>query len=138
LPGPAVHEALRAYLKLLRAAKAVVAGVEPRLAAAGLTLTQFGVLEAARHKGALTQRKRSRLVLSTAGNITDVVDKLESRGRARRRHCGGHERARYRRALHPQDTAPPPRPRGRARHRGSRAAPSRLERDPPNRDRQRE
>ena len=75
-----IDEALRAYVKLLRAGKAVLARVEPRLAAAGLTPTQLGVLEAILHKGPLTQRELGRKVLTSAGNMTDVVDKLEARG----------------------------------------------------------
>jgi len=73
-------EALRAYVKLLRAGKAVLARIEPRLAAAHLTPTQLGVLEAILHKGPLTQRELGRKVLTSAGNMTDVVDKLEARG----------------------------------------------------------
>ena len=79
-----IAEALRVYVKLLRAGKAVVARVEPRLAAAGLTPTQLGVLEAILHKGPLTQRELGRKVLTSAGNMTDVVDKLEARGLVRR------------------------------------------------------
>jgi len=75
-----IGEALRAYVKLLRAGKAVLARVEPRLAEAGLTPTQLGVLEAILHKGPLTQRELGRKVLTSAGNMTDIVDKLEGRG----------------------------------------------------------
>ena len=75
-----VVEALGAYVKLLRAGRAVLARVEPRLAAAGLTPTQFGVLEAILHKGPLGQRELGRKVLTSPGNMTDVVDKLEARG----------------------------------------------------------
>jgi MarR family 2-MHQ and catechol resistance regulon transcriptional repressor len=78
--GDGVAAALRAYVKLLRAGKAVLARVEPRLAAAGLTATQLGVLEAIFHKGKLTQRELGRKVLTSAGNMTDVLDKLEARG----------------------------------------------------------
>ena len=67
-------------MKLLRAGKSVLARVEPRLAAAGLTPTQLGVLEAILHKGALTQRELGRKVLTSPGNMTDVIDKLEARG----------------------------------------------------------
>lgn len=77
---PAVIEALRAYVKLLRASKAVVARIEPMLAAEGLTPTQLGVLEVILHKGPLTQRDLGRKVLTSAGNMTDVIDKLERRG----------------------------------------------------------
>jgi MarR family transcriptional regulator, 2-MHQ and catechol-resistance regulon repressor len=79
-----VIAALGAYVKLLRAGRAVLARVEPRLAAAGLTATQFGVLEAILHKGPLGQRELSRKVLTSAGNMTDLVDKLEARGLVRR------------------------------------------------------
>ena len=43
-----------------------------------MTITQFGVLEAILHKGPLGQRELSRKVLTSAGNMTDLVDKLES------------------------------------------------------------
>ncbi len=75
----AVTESLRAYVKLLRAGRAVVARVEPRLTAQRLTVTQLGVLEALLHKGPLTQRELGRKVLTSAGNMTDVIDKLEGR-----------------------------------------------------------
>lgn len=90
---PAAAEALRAYVKLLRAARAVVARVEPGLANAGLTLTQLGVLEAVLHKGPLTQRELSRKVLTSAGNMTDVIDKLERRGLVARSRKPGDRRA---------------------------------------------
>lgn len=77
-------EALDAFTSLLRASRALSARVEPRLAAASLTPTQFGVLEAVLHEGALSQRELSRRVLTSAGNMTDLVDKLEARGLVRR------------------------------------------------------
>jgi MarR family transcriptional regulator, 2-MHQ and catechol-resistance regulon repressor len=89
----AVIEALRAYVKLLRAAKAVVVRLEPALARAGLTSTQLGVLEAILHKGPLTQRELGRRVLSSAGNMTDVIDKLERRGLVTRGRQPGDRRA---------------------------------------------
>ncbi len=77
---PAVVESLRAYVKLLRASKAVVALIEPGLHAEGLTPTQLGVLEGILHRGPMTQRELGRKVLTSAGNMTDVIDKLEARG----------------------------------------------------------
>jgi len=76
--------AVRAYVKLNRATRAVLAAVEKRVAAAGLTLTQLGVLEAILHKGAMTQRELGRKVLTSAGNMTDLCDKLITRGLVRR------------------------------------------------------
>ncbi len=75
---------LRAYVKLNRATRAVLAAVEHRVAAAGLTLTQLGVLEAVLHKGPMTQRELGRKVLTSAGNMTDVIDKLVRRDLIRR------------------------------------------------------
>ncbi len=77
---PAVEEAVRAYVKLMRASRSVSAQIEPALAARGLTPTQLGVLEALLHKGAMTHRDLGRKVLTSAGNMTDVVDKLARRG----------------------------------------------------------
>lgn len=77
-------EALDAYVRLLHTGRAVQARVEPRLAGAGLTPTQFGVLEAILRGGALSQRELSRKVLTSAGNMTDLCDKLEARGLIRR------------------------------------------------------
>lgn len=76
--------ALGVYVKLNRATRAVLAAVEHRVAVAGLTLTQLGVLEAVLHKGPMTQRELGRKVLTSAGNMTDVIDKLVRRGLIRR------------------------------------------------------
>jgi MarR family transcriptional regulator, 2-MHQ and catechol-resistance regulon repressor len=85
--------ALDAYVKLLRAGRSVLGRVEPRLAAAGLTPTQFGVLEAILHLGPLSQRELTRKVLTSPGNMTDLVDKLEARGLARRSRRRADRRA---------------------------------------------
>lgn len=82
---PATVEAVRAYVKLLRAARTVAARVEPGLADSCLTLTQFGVMEALLHKGPMGQRALGQKVLTSAGNLTDVIDKLEGRGLVERR-----------------------------------------------------
>jgi MarR family transcriptional regulator, 2-MHQ and catechol-resistance regulon repressor len=79
-----LSDALDAYVKLLRANRAVLAHVEPRVAEAGLTMTQFGVLEAILHLGPLGQRDLSQKVLTSPGNMTDLIDKLEDRGLVRR------------------------------------------------------
>ncbi len=84
--------ALRAYVKLLRAGKAVLARIEPLLAAQGLTPTQLGVLEAILHKGPLTQRDLVRKVLTSAGNLTDVIDKLAARGLVTRQRSAADRR----------------------------------------------
>jgi MarR family 2-MHQ and catechol resistance regulon transcriptional repressor len=80
----AVTESVRAYVKLMRAYRSVAVRVEMLLAAEGLTLTQLGVLEGVLHKGPMTHRELGRKILTSAGNMTDVVDKLEARGLVRR------------------------------------------------------
>ena len=80
IDDPRLMEALRAYVKLLRASKAVLGRIEKRLAQDGLTATQIGVLEGILHLGPLTQRDLGRKVLTSAGNMTDVIDKLAARG----------------------------------------------------------
>jgi MarR family 2-MHQ and catechol resistance regulon transcriptional repressor len=89
---PATAEAVRAYVKLLRASHCVVARIEPLLAREGLTVTQFGVLEVLLHKGPLPHREIGRKVLTSAGNMTDVVRKLEARGLVTRGAVQGDRR----------------------------------------------
>lgn len=64
----------------------MLARLAPRLAEHGLTPTQLGVLEAILHKGPLTQRELGRKVLTSAGNMTDVIGKLERRNLITRCH----------------------------------------------------
>jgi len=82
-----------AYRKLLRGVRAVIARIEPRLAAFGLTATQFGVLEVIWHSGPASQRELGRKALTSPGNMTDVVDKLEERGLVRRTRLPADRRA---------------------------------------------
>lgn len=70
---------LNAYVKLMRAAESVTARVHRHLADVRLTETQFGVLEALHHLGALSQKEIGKKLLKSRGNITTVVDNLEKR-----------------------------------------------------------
>ncbi len=79
--------ALDAYIKLMRAAESVTATRGPMLSKAGITWTQFGVLEALHHLGPLPHCELGRKLLKSGGNITVVVDNLEKRGLVtRQRH----------------------------------------------------
>ncbi len=89
---PNVETAVGAYVKLLRAVRAISNRVEPRLTGHGLTVTQLGVLEALLHKGPLTHRDLGRRVLTSAANMTDVIDKLTSRGLVTRLRCPADRR----------------------------------------------
>jgi MarR family 2-MHQ and catechol resistance regulon transcriptional repressor len=69
--------ALNSYTKLMRAAETVTGRVGRTMSAAGLTISQFGVLEALLHKGPLCQRDIAAKILKSTGNITMVIDNLE-------------------------------------------------------------
>jgi MarR family 2-MHQ and catechol resistance regulon transcriptional repressor len=71
--------ALNAFIKLQRAAESVSTRVHTVLPA-GLTITQFGVLESIHHLGPLCQSELAEKLLRSGGNLTLVVDNLEKAG----------------------------------------------------------
>ncbi|HEY4745167.1 MAG TPA: MarR family transcriptional regulator [Desulfuromonadaceae bacterium] len=90
--GDDMKTALDAYTKLMRSAESVTGRINRIMAAAGLTVSQFGVLEALLHKGALCQRDIASKILKSTGNITMVIDNLEKRGLARRERAAEDRR----------------------------------------------
>src|SRR3990172_9864500 len=76
--------ALNAFVKLMRAAESVSSRVHAHLSEAGLTISQFGVLEALYHLGPLSKSEIAKKVLKSTGNITMVIDNLEKRGLVKR------------------------------------------------------
>ena len=76
--------ALDAYVKLMRASESLIDRLSPEMQAAGLTWSQFGVLEALLHLGPLCQKEIGEKLLKSTGNITMVVDNLEREGLVRR------------------------------------------------------
>jgi MarR family 2-MHQ and catechol resistance regulon transcriptional repressor len=92
VPLSETDRALDLFVKLMRAQRAVFAEVEPSILAAGLTPTQFGVLEALLHKGALSHGELRAKVLTSPGNLTDVIDKLQARGLVSRTREAGDAR----------------------------------------------
>lgn len=75
--------ALNAFIKLQRAAESVSVRIHAVLPE-GLTVTQFGVLEAIYHMGPLCQSELAEKLLKSGGNLTLVVDNLEKAGYVRR------------------------------------------------------
>lgn len=71
---------LNTYIKLMRGAGSVAVRLERRLAEAGLTERQFGVLETLHHLGPLPQCDLVKKQFTTGGNITFIVDNLERAG----------------------------------------------------------
>ena len=70
---------LKTYTQMMRATDAVTTRMHRHLADHRLTTSQFGVLEALYHKGALCQRDIGMKILKTSGNMTTVIDNLEKR-----------------------------------------------------------
>lgn len=76
--------ALDAYIKLIRAAESILSRVHHQTGD-GLTVTQFGVMEALHHLGPMHQRKIGLKLLKSGGNVTMVIDNLERRELVERR-----------------------------------------------------
>lgn len=82
--SPQERAALDAYIKLWRAAHAVEVTANRHLGEHGLTVSQFGVIEAIYHLGPLSQRQLADKILRSSGNLTMVIDNLERAGLVRR------------------------------------------------------
>ncbi|MEE8435788.1 MAG: MarR family transcriptional regulator [bacterium] len=76
--------ALDTYIKLVRAAESILSRVHHQTGD-GLTVTQFGVMEALHHLGPMHQRKIGLKLLKSGGNVTMVIDNLERRKLVKRR-----------------------------------------------------
>jgi MarR family 2-MHQ and catechol resistance regulon transcriptional repressor len=82
--SPRAQRALSSYVKLARAANTAISYAREGLDEAGLTPSQFAVLEALYHVGPLNLGDLARRILTSSGNLTLVIDNLEKRGLARR------------------------------------------------------
>lgn len=76
--------ALNTYIKLTRATDAVASHLFPGGKYHGLTVSQFGTLEALLHLGPMCQGVIGDKILKSSGNMTMVVDNLEKQGLVRR------------------------------------------------------
>jgi len=72
-------EALDTYIKLLRAAESVGSKLNEYKTHEGLSISQFGALEALYHLGPMYQKDIGRKILKSSGNITMVIDNLEQK-----------------------------------------------------------
>lgn len=87
--------ALKLWVVLSRAQAAVAAHADADAHRHGLSLAEFGALEALYSKGALLVGDLQRKVLKSSGGITYVVDRLQDKGLVRRRPCAEDRRAIY-------------------------------------------
>lgn len=92
--GEETAQALRLWIALARAHNAVAVRAQADVARHGLTVAEFGVLEALYHKGPMLLNEVQRRILVSSGGITYLVDRLEKRGLVERRDCPGDRRAR--------------------------------------------
>ena len=76
--------ALDTFIKLMRAADSLSADLSRHVGQHGLTLGQFGVLEALLHRGPLSQCDLGAKLLRSGSNVTTIVDNLEKRALVRR------------------------------------------------------
>lgn len=77
--GETQNLALQTFIKLIRAAETATATAHRSLPEQGLTISQFGVLEALFHLGPMCQKDLAGKILKSTGNITQVIDNLEKR-----------------------------------------------------------
>ncbi|CAN5184019.1 MarR family transcriptional regulator [soil metagenome] len=82
------------WLVLWRAARAVEEHAARSVSNSELCASDFGVLEALLHKGALPVGAIGKKVLLTSGSITTAVDRLARRGLVERRDAPADRRAR--------------------------------------------
>lgn len=89
------EQALKLWVVLSRAHRAIEQHATASVARHDLTLAEFAILEVLHHKGPLLLGEVQRKILVSSGGITYLVDRLESRGLVERRACPEDRRARY-------------------------------------------
>jgi MarR family transcriptional regulator, 2-MHQ and catechol-resistance regulon repressor len=91
---PATRRALKLFVVLSRAQSAIAAHAARDVARHGLSLVEFGALEALYHKGPMLVGELQRRILISSGGITFLVDRLARRGLVERREYADDRRAR--------------------------------------------
>ncbi len=82
--SPKEVNALNIFIKLSRCVESVMSGLSPTLSRAGLTVSQFGIMESIYHLGPMCQKELACKILKSGGNITLVVDNLAKQGYVKR------------------------------------------------------
>ncbi|GGN55854.1 MarR family winged helix-turn-helix transcriptional regulator [Oceanobacillus indicireducens] len=86
---------LKSFVVLMKASKTLEEMVKKDIAAHGMKLSDFSILEALYHKGRQTIKQISEAVLINTGSITYVIDKLEKNELLRRTNCKDDRRVIY-------------------------------------------
>jgi MarR family 2-MHQ and catechol resistance regulon transcriptional repressor len=87
--------ALDLTIKLARASQALMNRVMCQVVAAGVSPSQFGVLDALYHLGPMTLGDIAKKHLKSPNNMTSVVDTMERSGLVERRRCAQDRRVIY-------------------------------------------
>jgi len=77
---PSTEPSVQAYVRLVRSAEGLHADVSRGLAVEGISASQFSAMKVLRIHGKLAQRDIAKYILKSGGNITVLVDNLESMG----------------------------------------------------------
>lgn len=91
----ATATALKLYVVLSRAQRAIGERAQADLEQHGISITEFAIMEALFNKGPLLLGEVQRKILVSSGGITFLVDKLAQRGFVERQACPNDRRARY-------------------------------------------
>ena len=91
----ATARALKLWVVLARAHRAIGAHAAAHAARHGLTIAEFGALEALFHRGDMLLSDLQRRILVSSGGITFLVDRLTRKGLVTRRRCPDDRRARF-------------------------------------------
>ena len=81
------NSGVKLVLSFVRSYYALCIPMEKNIRQFGLTVSEFGVLEALLHKGDLPVQKLGRIILVTSGSMTYIVNKLEKRGYVEKYQC---------------------------------------------------
>jgi MarR family transcriptional regulator, 2-MHQ and catechol-resistance regulon repressor len=94
-PGLTNISGVHLWLILMKAYRALAQLDARSIAASGLGLSDFAVLEILLHKGPLPVNTIGRQVMLTSGSITTAVDRLEEKRLVRRQACPNDRRVTY-------------------------------------------
>jgi MarR family 2-MHQ and catechol resistance regulon transcriptional repressor len=92
---PETQVALKLWVVLSRAHASISAHAVAHAAEHGLSLTEFGILEALYHRGRMVLGEIQRRILVSSGGITFLVDRLAGKGLVVRQECPEDRRAKY-------------------------------------------
>ncbi len=86
---------LKAFVVIMKASKTLEELVKKDIAAHGMKISDFAILEALYHKGRQTIKQISEAVLINTGSITYIIDKLEKNDYLQRIYCKEDRRVVY-------------------------------------------